>query len=247
VFALNRTQPYIVIVLNEKKIRFFEGVRENIAEITHEKLPVLNRFIGGEKNAEGGSSFRDDITYNYEKQKKFFREADNVLSEIIKGEKSPVILTGTESQLSMFKDISKSAENVYGTIKGSHENTPVAELAGLVWQEAKKGLARKRMQVLELLEKAVSANRYAAGFDDIWKTAKEGRGYILLVEINFAFPAMVDTHGQLVPSDIKPGEEVYDDAVDEIIELVVSGGGSVVFFENSALKKFGGAVLILRY
>jgi hypothetical protein len=59
----------------------------------------------------------------------------------------------------------------------------------------------------------------------------------LFVEDGFAFPARISPvdHG-LVPADNTTDPDVYDDAVDEIIEAVARTGGRTVFVPGGALS-----------
>jgi hypothetical protein len=248
VFAYNRSQPYYVMILNEKQVRIFEGVRQNLSEVKHPKLPVVSRIheIKDGKIEEGTVS--DKLRINEERQKNFFREADAVLKELASGEGKPFVITGTDRQISMYREITKLPAQLIGSIKGSYDTATAAEIAKMAWPEAKRGFAEQRREVLNQLEAAIGAKKFAAGIDEVWKLASEGRGHILLVEINFSCPAKLNKPGtQLIPTDIKPGEEVMDDAVDELIEKVVNTGGRVVFVDNGTLDKYGRIALILRY
>lgn len=69
-----------------------------------------------------------------------------------------------------------------------------------------------------------------------------------LVEEDFHYPATVDASGMhLTPADDPTAAGVMDDAVDEIIETVLSKGGRVVFMDNGQLAEHQRIALILRY
>lgn len=248
VFAYNRSQPYCVIVLNEKLTKIYEGVRENINEIKHPKLPVINiaHEIKDRKIEEGTVS--DRIRINEERQKNYFREVDLVFKEILSGEETPFIITGTDRQISMYREITRFGSQLIGSLRGSYETLSLANLAKIAWPEAKKGFAERRHEVIKQLDKAISAKKFASGIDEVWKLAAEGRGLILIVEINYAYPATLDrSQTQLIPAEIKPGAEIMDDAVDELIEKVINTGGKVMFVDNGTLEKYGRIAMILRY
>jgi ribosomal protein L30E len=109
-------------------------------------------------------------------------------------------------------------------------------------------LARQRREVLQELDAAVSAGKYASGIDAAWRLAQEGRGAVLVVEENFHYPARLDVSGlRLTPVSELAGPEVFDDAVDELIETVLGKSGKVVFVEDGALAGHQRLAMILRY
>jgi hypothetical protein len=248
VFAYNRSQPYYVVVINEKQIKFYLGVRENLSEVMHPALPMTNIVHEIKEGKIEDASYNDRIRVNEERQKSFLHEADILLKEFVAAEEIRFVITGTERQISMYREITKFPSLILGTVKGSYDGSSVSEISKLAWSAAKEGFAKRRTEVLNEVEKATGMKKFASGIDEVWKLANQGRGKTLLTEINFEYPAIASSNGsQLVPSEIKPGEEVLDDAVDEIIESVIGKGGKVVFFSNGSLDKYEKIAMILRY
>ena len=61
---------------------------------------------------------------------------------------------------------------------------------------------------------------------DIYQSAFQGAGETLYVQTGYIQPAKIDEKAQtLTPTDDATGEGVTDDAVGEIIELVMHNGG----------------------
>ena len=109
-------------------------------------------------------------------------------------------------------------------------------------------MAKDRAAALQELAAAVSARRYASGIGEAWRAVQEGRGLTLLVEEDFHFPAYLDAYGlHPLPAEDPTAPGVIDDAVDELIEMVLAQGGNVVFVENSALELHQRLALITRY
>ena len=81
----------------------------------------------------------------------------------------------------------------------------------------------------------------------MWRVANEGRGSLLLVEKDYHAPATTDEAGwHLLPADEAAAPDGMDDAVDEIIETVLSKQGRVVFLENGQLETHQRIALNLR-
>ena len=248
VFGYNRSQPFYVVVINEKQTKILVGSREYLWEVTHKDLPVVN-FVREIKETETeNTSFNDRVTDNEERLKIYLREIDAVLRSLIGSENTNFVVTGTERQIGLFKAVTKIPGQILGSVNGSYENSSPSEIAKLVWPVVKLAHAARRKEIFNEVEKAAGAKKLAGGIDEVWKLAHEGRGLTLLTEINYAFPAKLDSvNNNLIPADIAGNGNIVDDAVDEIIENIVSKNGKVVFFDNGALEKYNRIALILRY
>ncbi len=82
---------------------------------------------------------------------------------------------------------------------------------------------------------------------EVWRLAQEGRGKLLLVEKNYHVPAVLSENGDLILVENVGGTEVIDDAVDEIIEVVLAKGGRVALVDEDSLNDYQKIALILRY
>lgn len=247
VFAINRSQPYYVLLLNDKMSRVFLGVRDNIDEISINGFPVYNKFVQMIENADLQHT-NDRLQENLEKDKNYLREVDRELRKINNEKEYPVIVAGVERTIAIFKEVTRYPENIITSVKGNYDKLPVSELPGLVWPKAKEEFSRGQSEVLGRLEASEGQGKSASGIDEVWRLANEGRAAELVVEINYHYPAKLDKTGmQLIPVDASDKIDIMDDAVDELIETVISKGGKVYFVKNGALKKFSGIAAILRY
>jgi hypothetical protein len=80
-----------------------------------------------------------------------------------------------------------------------------------------------------------------------WLAARRERPEMLAVEEGLFFPARVSEDGDLLePATDVEHPDVIDDAVDELIELVLDRGGWVALVEDGALAEHGGVALTLR-
>lgn len=245
IFAINRTRPYFVLVLGDKAAHVYYGVRDSLAEIKNEVFPVINKFRQMLDEADSTHT-NDRLEDNIEKARNYFREVEKEFKKL-NVDSYPLAVAGVDENIRIFKDISSSIE-IIAALKGSFDKTSETELAGHIWQEVKKGFAEKREMVLKQLDEAIGSKKAATGIDDVWKTANEGRGETLIVEKNYQYPAKLDDSGmQLVSAENFAGQDVMDDAIDEVMEIVLKKGGKVYFVDNDKLSRFNRIALILRY
>lgn len=247
VFAMNRTPRYWILVLSEKPTRLFEGTRDNLAEIQEDGFPIIHEGPGGEQSLPGGFGI-EKTTYRDEYHRKFFRQIDTALKPFLADDPLPLVVVGVDRFLAFFTEVTDHKDTILTTLQGSHDKTSPSELAKLVWPLAKAALAEQRQQVFSELDKAVGEKQVASTISEVWRLANEGWGYLLLVEKDFHFPARVDKTGRLItPADDATAPDVIEDAVDDIIETVLSKQGRVVFVENGQLETHQRIALILRY
>ncbi len=86
---------------------------------------------------------------------------------------------------------------------------------------------------------------FAAGLDELWQSAREGRVRLLAVEENFR-ATVRDLGAHLVPAE--PGDrDARDDIVDEIVEQCLETGADVRFVPDGTLGDADGIAGVLRY
>jgi hypothetical protein len=247
VFAMNRTPRYWALVLSEKPTRLYEGVRDVLVEVQEGGFPNNHEGPGGEQSLPGGFGIKKSA-YRDEYHKKFFRQIDTALKPFLADDPLPIVVVGVDRFLSFYNEVTDHKDAILTTLQGSHDKTSPSELAKLIWPLAKVALTEKRQKVFLELEKAVGEGKVASTISEVWQLAGEGRGYLLLVEKDFHYPARVDETGQqIMPADDATAPGVIDDAVDDVIETVLSKQGQVMFVENGQLETHQRIALILRY
>lgn len=247
VFAMNRTPRYWVLALSEKPTRLYEATRDDLVEVQDGGFPITHEGPGGEQSLPGGFGIKKSAIRD-EYHRKFFRQIDTALKPFLADDPLPLVVVGVDRFLAFFGEVTDHKDTILATLQGSHDKTSPSELAKLVWPLAKESLAKQRQRVFTELDKAVGERKVASTISEVWLMATEGRGSLLLVEEDFHFPARVDETGRhITPADDATAPDVLDDAVDEIIETVLSKQGRVVFVENGQLETHQRIALILRY
>jgi hypothetical protein len=247
VFAMNRTPRYWTLVLSEKPTRLFESVRDTLIEVQEGGFPIIHEGPGGGQSLPGGFGI-EKTTDRDEYHRKFFSEVDTALKPFLADDPLPLIVVGVNRFLAFFNEVTDHKDAILSTLQGSHDKTSPSELAKLVWPLVKDALAEQRQKVFLELDKAVGERKVASTISEVWRLASEGRGALLLVEEDFHFPARVDETGrEITPADDATAPDVIDDAVDDVIETVLSKQGRVVFVENGQLETHQRIALILRY
>ncbi|MAT54396.1 MAG: hypothetical protein CMN32_07915 [Saprospirales bacterium] len=247
VFTLNRSKPYWLLVLSEKSTRLYHGIRTDIFEAIGDGFPMAYDGPGSTEPLPGGFGIEPSkLEEKYLMQ--FFRQVDEAFHNYWKDAQIPVVVAGVEHYLAMFEKVTSHGDAILTSLKGNYDDTPVHELGKLAWEVARRAFDEKRKSWLDKLEDAVSANYYASTIGEAWRAVKDGRARALLVEQDFHQPAHLNDDGYLLYVEEKadaPG--VIDDAVDDLIELMMAQGGEVIFVENGDLEKHQRVAVITRY
>lgn len=99
------------------------------------------------------------------------------------------------------------------------------------------------------MQEAVGANTFSAGITEVWRSAAEAKGRLLLVEKDYKQSARFgdDSYTILIDEEIENSRSKIADAVDDVIEMVLLNHGDVVFVENDKLIPFNRIALVNRY
>lgn len=105
---------------------------------------------------------------------------------------------------------------------------------------------RKRAEeVARELESARSRKEFAAGVDELWQSAREGRIRLLAVEENYRITVRDDGEHLIAAEDGDP--DAREDIVDEIVEQCLETGAEVRFVPDGGLTDAQGMAAVPRY
>jgi Bacterial archaeo-eukaryotic release factor family 3 len=225
---LNRTALYRVVSISDQRARMFLGNRERLVEELTEQWPMVRQE---ESSVAGwGASVTGKL------------QGENESTPL------PVVFAGVARSVrrAVPSNAAASATSTIGIIPGNHDRTGWRDLHHLAWPLVTDWLRGDKQRAMKLLEEARSQRRYAGGLEEIWSLAQEGRVEQLIVEESFAVAGTIEGN-QLARVDDPTAPGVVDDLVDELIELVLSKGGSTVFVDDGDLIDSERLAAILRF
>ncbi len=239
-----RTPRYRVLALGEKPTRLFEGQGSTLVEHRTGGFPAWVEGARGEPLDSGGYPVHSSRTA--EQHHAYFRQVDDALGVATGRDALPLVLAGTVRDLAYFDDVTAHADLVVAHVEGNYEDAGPLDLARLAVPLIDARVASQRAATIGELVEAIGTGRGLVGIKAAWDAARGGRARILLVEDDFVYPAReVDGTLEAVGDAAAPG--VIDDAVDELIVMVLGNGGDVVIVEPGQLREHGPVALLLRY
>jgi Bacterial archaeo-eukaryotic release factor family 3 len=225
---LNRTALYRVLCVSDQRARMFLGNRERLVEEVTEQWPIT-------RDEESSVAAWGALV-------------TGKLHEQNESTPLPVVFAGVARSVRRAVPSNTAATNTstIGIIPGNHDRTGWRDLHHLAWPLVTDWLRGDKQRAMKLLEEARSQRRYAGGLEEIWSLAQEGRIEQLIVEESFAVAGTIEGN-QLARVDDATAPGVVDDLVDELIELVLSKGGSTVFVDDGDLIESERLAAILRF
>lgn len=247
VYTLNRSPKYWVLVLSEKPTRLFEGVRDNLVEVVNENFPLYFQETTWDEPMRVGE-ITNSSAYEDEKMKQFFRKIDRNFKSLNSVEVMPLVITGVGRYISFFNEITENKQQIIAQLEGSYDKSSPHELSKLIWPLVFEAIEKSKINLLDELGRSINSNKYASGIQQCWRSANEKRCHTLIVEKDFHYPAQLDKDGlTLHPVETPTQPGAINDAVDELIEMVIQNGGKAAFVENGSLSVHQKVAAILRY
>ena len=242
--GLSRSPRYRLLALDEKPARLLEGSGTVLTEREGDGFPCFVEGALGEPLASGG--FAAHSSRSDEQRRAFFRRVDGALGALHAHDPLPVVIAGTERDLARFDEVTTHGAWIIGRLTGNHEDTRADELARLASPFVERFCTTQRAAIVDELVESIGPGRGIVGIKPAWEAATAGRVRVLLVEEDLVYPARI-VDGHLEPAGDPEAPGVIDDAVDELIELVLDRAGDVVIVDSAALGDHGPAAALLRY
>jgi len=221
--ALHHTPRHAVLLLSTDRARLLHGHGPVLASAATGAFPVRRR-TAGRKGA------RDETATD------FLRRVDRTLGAALRLNPMPLVLAAAEPTASAFRRLSRHTERLAGVVKGNHLHTPTEELVDLTRPVLRDYLRSRAGQALEFIEQRASGGRVVRDMSSAWLAARWERPEMLAVEEDYFYPARLGPGGDsLLPASDVDHPEVIDDAVDELIEIVLSRGGWVALMAPGEL------------
>ena len=220
----NKKQPdrYLVLQLSAEQSKIYLADSSGFAHIKSHVPENIHAYILDP--LEKVANFTDPEKHKEMLLEKFLHHLDQGLSLVLKEYPLPVFVMGAERVLGHFRKITKNEKSLVQFIHGNYLAASGPELHDVLkpyltdWEESRE------RDCLAQLEQAMSAGRLEYGIKQVLEAAKEKKGRLLLVE-----------------------KDLKKEAVNDVIESVVSAGGDVEFVSNGSLERYGGIALVKFY
>lgn len=233
--TLHHTPRHTVLLLSTDQARLLHGHGATLTPSPASAFPIHRRVAG--KNRGPTAERPDD----------FLRRVDRALGAALKLNPTPLVLAAAEPTASTFHNLSRNTARLAGTVKGNHLTTPTEGLVDLIRPVLRDYLTSRGHEALVHVERRARTGRVLRDIDSAWLAARWERPEMLAVEEHYYYPARLDDTGDtLIPATDVDHPDVIDDAVDELIETVLSRGGWIALVAPGELPDNTHLALTLR-
>ncbi|MFC3572172.1 chemotaxis protein [Streptomyces yaanensis] len=238
-------RPFWVLSVSADRVTLWSGGTDRVTEDHTGGFPLTKRRANfdAERQEQIGdmpSTFRDEDTRH------FLREADIAMAAVLRDHPRPLYVTGEQAALSALDEVGSIARDAVhvphgGLANGTHE---------AVWQAVQPVIAAEDRKNVDTVSRELEAARgrkaFAAGVDEVWQNASDGRIGLLAVEENYRVTVRDVAGDHLIPAE--SGDlDAREDIVDEIVERCLDTGAEVRFVPDGTLGDAQGIAGVLRY
>lgn len=254
-YFIQYNRPYHVLAMSKQAIHLFVAQADSMREIRDGYFPrkILdnyeyarparaNSYSGTLKGFEKDKSILSDLRVFTHLKKATYN-----LSKYLGNHQAEIVLAGPAKMVHVMRQQHAIASHAIGNIYGTFDQHELNQLAKLAWKVCVEHRKSEIDQMIKTSGEAALALR-KRGIRSVWEAASQGKGLLLLVEKELRCRAYHPEGSDQIRLRAPKGRyRVLEDAVDDVIEMVVRKGGRVVFVPENTLAKFERIVLLLRY
>jgi Bacterial archaeo-eukaryotic release factor family 3 len=231
--GLHRAPRHVVLLLTEREARLLEGSGDRHTPPASSNFPITAPATPEQRTRQAVEGF--------------LRQVDRALGTYLRLHPAPLVLVGAERTLAEFRRLSRNTGRLAGVVTGSLSQAPLSDLAPRIRVVLEEYLLSRQDEALNLIDQRRSRGKVVDGVAAAWLAARAEHPEMLAIEESLVYPARISEDGDfLSPADDTDHPDVIDDAVDELIELVIQRGGWVSFVADGLLDKHERVVLTLR-
>lgn len=247
VFSKKDIHKYLVLVLSSSHSKIFLGNTTEFIRLVS-NTPVSTGALH-EEMPEKVSNFSTVQDMHEKVLHRFLHHVDHGLSIILNAYDLPLFVLGPEKITGHYRKLSHHTQRISGYLSGNFDDATEAAIRDAIKPLVCDWKKVKQEDLLHHLEEASSIHKLTTGMRDVWKTAAEKRGRLLIVEKNFVCPARYGKTEADIDPDNKPDnmQPLIKDAVDDVIEKVLACGGDVEFVDEGLLSDYEHIALIRYY
>ncbi|MCB0666926.1 MAG: hypothetical protein KDC80_13920 [Saprospiraceae bacterium] len=193
----NRSGEFHLVALNLDQVRAYKASRFQMEEILRDKLGQVKfeEIVGtdyeqkylqfhsqqsgfDQSHYHGLGEGKDDTK---KEQLQYFRKIDNVIMSALKSNSTPVLLTGLDHFIGLFKQVSKLPNLMPQHLPGNAKGIDIHLLQERAWKIMHPYFEQKNRQLIDQIAESMAKGKSSSNTDEILESAVEGRVDKLLI------------------------------------------------------------------
>lgn len=247
VYAKKQTIQYLVLLLSAERSKMYLGNCSSFLLIKSNGPDNVHAYVNDV--SERVANFSDPAARKEVLLDKFLYHMDQGLTHVLKAYPFPVFVLGTERVLGHFRKLTRHDKNIVGYVHGNFLDAAEAEIREVMKPRLENWQKVRETALLNRIRAAADERRLSAGIRETWKASSSMNGSLLVVEKGFVYPARKAPGAEVIYRERTHEDNPFyiKDAVDEVMEKVLSGGGDVEFVEDGVLKEYDRIALVRYY
>jgi hypothetical protein len=247
VYSKKQLHKYLVLLLCGKSSRIYVGNAESFVRIVSDTSQAAVAFDINPD--EGIASFANISKRNEVAKEKFLHHIDNTLEIILTNYNLPLFVMGTKKIVDQFKKLTNHTKAVVEYIHGNFEDATPSELKEILAPTIQDWKDVMQKKILNKLAEAADKKKLSIGMKEVWKTATNHKGQLLVVEKNYMYAAENGGIDDIIHKATAPYNKFsyIKDAVDDVMEKVLEDGGDIEFVDEGLLQNYQHIALVHSY
>lgn len=240
--AVNRVEDYLIILLSQGGVNLYHAMNECIMEeIQNDDFPFDETPFYAANGAErSNAKLMDDLVREY------FNRVDKALVKVCQEIEMGCIVISTEDNYVFLKEVADNPEIYWGHAAIDYNNTKPHQIVLQAWDIIQKRQHERRTKAISEVKEAIGESKVVTDLGEIYRTATEGRGDLLIVRDDYTQAVNINKDNNLEITD-EPDKANVDDVTSNIAWQVISKGGRVFFTSQEDIQELGNIVLKTRY
>jgi hypothetical protein len=241
--AYSRSTPYLIMLLSQGGVHLYEAVNESILqEIKNKDFPfpenTHHMFLPKEKS---------DPVYVDNLIKEYFNKIDKALVKVYNETDLNCAVVGTTDNYGLLMQVADKPAAYLGYANIDYNNSAPHQIVKQAWELVKSVKKQLKAEAIEEVKEAVSQGKVQTDIQEIYQSAIDGRGDLLIVHQDFVQPVMMKDERtfDFIEDPSTPG--AIDDITSDIAWQVLIKKGRTVFTTKDEIKGLGEIVLKTRY
>jgi hypothetical protein len=254
IYGRSSSFEFYFLLLSRKSTRLFRATLSSLTEIKDKDFPMtlVDDFEYAKPFLASSTGYalkgeRDKSSIEDTRLLEFLHRVNNSAVKYLKNN-SCLMLAGVDQMMNFFKEVKRQGYEIIGAIEGNFDRYNSKQIHDAVKAEAEKYLMTKKEKLISELDEKKGKNKAVSGLEKVWNAVIEGNADTLVVEKDMDKDAYVDEQSRKLSMTNRSDKLKHvNNAVEEVIEMVLQKKGNIVFVDNGTLVKHEGIALILRH
>lgn len=244
--AVQANPSYLLLVVDSDTARLYRSDTGALSEAAGAGFPLARqdpqeaRDAGSRPGRRRGTRTNGTDSRDREQLRGFLRRVDALVAEQVEVNPRPVVVMAGDRVLSEYLSVTGLSGRIIGLARSGGGRPNLRRLEKMVRPLLADHLKDLEAAAQDTMSARLPGREVVNGLASCWHAAVAERPELLLVEQSYAIPARVSADGELI-MPVSAGQrewpQVIDDAIDELIELVIAKGGQVRFVPDGSLRE----------